>query len=357
MLLENTMTVSLIEYLNNINFLSNSLLQYCIALIIVLTGTFLSFFIQKSLEKILSKSQISQESVLGKWMSNSMRKYTKPLILYFSVTIALQALTVHNPLAYWLNIIVYAIGILLFSQIATALISLFIKRGINNGDEKLVKPLRFLNGLFKFLVWTIALLIFLDNIGVEISTLAASLGIGGIAVAFAAQAVFQDLLSYVTIAFDQPFDIGDYIVVGEISGTIEYIGLKTTRLRSLLGELVIIPNKVLTNERIHNYKTLNRRRVTLNIGLTYSTTSEQLKEVPTIIESIIKSVDLVEFDRCHFNAFNDSSLNFTTVYYILDADYKLFMDKQQSINLEIKRIFDEKNLNFAFPTRSIFIEK
>ncbi len=357
MLLENTVSISIFDYLNNIEFFSNSLLQYCMALGIILLGMFLSIFIQKSLENFLAKSQIASDSVLGKWMSTSMRKYTKPFIFYFSFTIALQSLTIHNPLAYWLNIIVYAVGILLFSQITTALISLFIKRGINKGDEKVVKPLRFLNGLFKFIVWTIALLIFLDNMGVEITTLAASLGIGGIAVAFGAQAVFQDLLAYVTIAFDQPFDVGDYIVVGEVSGTIEYIGLKTTRLRSLLGEMVIIPNKVLTNERIHNYKTLNRRRVTLNIGLTYSTTSEQLKEVPSIIENIIKNVDGVEFDRCHFNAFNDSSLNFTTVYFILDSDYKIFMDIQQRINLEIKRIFDEKALNFAFPTRSIFIEK
>lgn len=347
----------MLNYLNNIIYFNNSLTQYLTVVLIIFIGTLLSLFIEKSLEKLVEKSIIKEDSVLKSWMFSSIKKYTKPFIIYFSITIAIQVLTITNPLSYWLNILIYAFGIFVFSQVITALVSLFIKKGLRDGDDKLVKPLRFLNGLFKFIVWTIALLIFLDNIGVEISTLAASLGIGGIAVAFAAQAVFQDLLSYITIAFDQPFDVGDYIVVNDISGTIEYIGLKTTRLRSLLGELVIIPNKVLTNERIHNYKTLNRRRVNLNIGLTYSTSSDQLKEVPKLIETIINNVEGVEFDRCHFNAFNDSSLNFTTVYYINDADYKSYMDKQQSINLEIKKQFDEKGLQFAFPSRSIYIEK
>ncbi len=349
--------MSIIEYLNSVSFLNNTLTQYVSVAIIIVIGSFLSIFVEKGLEKIVEKSQTGNDSVLGKWMFTSIKRYTKPFIIYFSITIAIQVLTITSPLKDWIDIIVYAFGIFVFSQIATTLVSLFIKKGIKDGDDKLVKPLRFLNGLFKFIVWTIAILIFLDNIGIEISTLAASLGIGGLAVAFAAQAVFQDLLSYVTISFDQPFNIGDYIVVGEISGTVEYIGLKTTRLRSLLGELVIIPNKTLTNERIHNYKSLNKRRVVLNLGLTYQTSAENLKEIPSIIENIIKNVDGVEFDRCHFNAFNDSSLNFTTVYYILESDYLVFMNKQQEINLEVKRIFDEKRLDFAYPTQTLFIEK
>lgn len=343
------------DFLKSSTYFNNTLFQYLMALIIILVGIFSSIFIQWLLQKILTKS-LDDSSHLSLWLTKSIKRYTKPLVIYIFITLALQTLTIVSFIKEWITILEYAFGTFFFAQVATTLISLFIKRGINHSD-KLVKPLRFFNGLFKFIIWSIALLIFLDNIGIQITSLAASLGIGGLAIAFAAQAIFQDILSYVTISFDQPFDVGDYIVVKDISGTIEYIGLKTTRLRSLLGELVIIPNKVLTDEKIHNYKSLQKRRVVLNIGLTYQTKSEQILQAIHIIESIIKNTEGVEFDRSHFDAYKDSSLNIMTVYYILDPDYICFMDKQQSINLAIKKEFDEQGLNFAYPTQTLFIEK
>lgn len=342
---------------NEIFFLNNSLLTYAIATTIIILGFLFSFSIQKILNTLFTKKQKNKDSIISKWLDNSIKIYTKPIFIYFSIVISLETLIIGDPLKRILDIIIYAYGVFLAAQLLSSLISLFIRKGIKSGGTNLVKPLRFLNGVIKFVIWTIALLIFLDNIGFQITTLAASLGIGGIAVAFAAQALFQDLFSYITISFDQPFDVGDYIVVGNQSGYIERIGIKTTRMRSLIGELIIIPNQILTSERIHNYKTLNERRVNLDIGLTYQTSSKQLAEIPTIIEEIISNVEGVTFSRCHFNKFNPSSLNFEVIYYIQNADYMIFMDKQQIINLKIKEIFDEKGLDFAYPTQTLFIEK
>lgn len=345
----------LINYLSSITFFNNNLLQYMLSLSLFMGGLVLSFML-KSLVKNKIYKDSSQSQLVKNIFNLSLFNYIQPFILYLSLTFSLQVLMIHTPLSNWLNLVIYGIGIVLVAQLISSLLSYSFQKKLQEKEGQIVKPLRFLNGLFKFIIWTIALLIFLDNIGVKISTLVASLGIGGIAIAFAAQAIFEDLLSYVTIALDQPFDVGDYIVVNQIKGHIEHIGLKSTRIRSLTGELIIIPNKVLTNERIHNYKTLNKRRVTLNLSLSYKTSTEQLKEIPILIQTIIEKESPIEFDRCHFNEFQSYYLNFEIVYYVLDSDYKKFMDIQQSINLHIKDQFDKKGLEFAFPTQTVILD-
>jgi small-conductance mechanosensitive channel len=183
------------------------------------------------------------------------------------------------------------------------------------------------------------------------------LGIGGVAVALAAQVILKDVFSYFSIIFDRPFKIGDFIIVGEYMGTIEYIGIKTTRLRSLGGEMLIFSNSDLTDSRLRNYKLMDKRRVSFKLGLVYQTSTEQLKKVPGIIEGIIKSVKDTIFDRAHFLNYGDFSLVFEIVYYVVGADYNKYMDIQQEINFAIKGEFEKRGIEFAFPTQTLYVNK
>lgn len=208
----------------------------------------------------------------------------------------------------------------------------------------------------KVAIWTVLLLIGLENLGVDVTGLVTGLGIGGIAVALAAQNILGDLFSAFSIYIDRPFVIGDYLVVGGFNGTVEKIGMKTTRIRALSGEQLIFGNSDLVSSRIQNYGRLIERRAVFGVGVTYDTPQEKLERIPDMIREIIESQENVRFDRSHFKAFGDSSLQVETVYWVLQPPYQAFMDVQQAINLEIKRRFDAESIDFAFPTQTIHLE-
>ncbi len=197
----------------------------------------------------------------------------------------------------------------------------------------------------------------LDNLGVKISAVVAGLGIGGIAVALAAQAFLGDLFSSFAIFFDKPFEVGDFIIVGDKLGVVEYIGIKTTRLRAIGGEQLIFANHDLTNSRIHNFKKMERRRVVFNLGVIYQTSAEQLRKIPLIVKDIITKQPDVAFDRGHFASFGDFSINFEFVYFVEGADYNKYMDIQQTINLSIYEAFENERIEFAYPTQTLFVSK
>jgi small-conductance mechanosensitive channel len=196
----------------------------------------------------------------------------------------------------------------------------------------------------------------LDNLGVNITGLVAGLGIGGIAVALALQNILGDLFASLSIVLDKPFVIGDFVVVDSLSGTIEHIGLKTTRIRSLRGEQLIFSNNDLLKSRIRNYKRMSERRIDFSFGVVYQTPLEKLKAIKKIVSDIIEKGEKTRFDRVHFKEYGDSSLNFEVVYFVTDPDYNIYMDVQEAINLEIFRCFAEEGIEFAYPTRTIFIQ-
>lgn len=211
--------------------------------------------------------------------------------------------------------------------------------------------------VIKMIIWVLALCFYLDNLGFEISAVIAGLGIGGIAVALAAQAMLGDLFSYFAILFDRPFEVGDFIIVDDYLGTIERIGIKTTRLSSLGGEQLIFSNSNLTSSRIRNYKRMQKRRVVFQFGVTYQTTSEQCKEIPLIVQNIVAKVDHAALDRAHFFKFGDSSLIYEVVYYVDCGDYNLYMDCQQAINFALKSEFEKRAIDFAYPTQTLYVSK
>ncbi|MGH2565519.1 MAG: mechanosensitive ion channel family protein, partial [Ginsengibacter sp.] len=251
-----------------------------------------------------------------------------------------------------LFIITFFILRLITSSIQYSIFTFLSKQ--ENGETK-KKQARGLLLILKGVVWVLGLVFLIDNLGYNVTTIVTGLGIGGIAIALAAQAVLGDFFSYFVIFFDRPFEIGDFIIVDDkIIGAIEYIGVKTTRIRAISGEQIVCSNKDLTDSRVRNFKRMMRRRVVFSIGVIYQTSAQRMKKIPEIIKTIIQNTDNATFDRSHFSGFGDFSLNFETVYFIESPDYNIYMDAQQKIYLEMLQTFEKENIEFAYPTQTLF---
>ncbi len=204
-------------------------------------------------------------------------------------------------------------------------------------------------------VWSLLILVVLSNLHIDITTLIAGLGVGGIAVALAMQNILGDLFASLSILLDKPFAVGHFIVVDGIAGTVDHVGLKSTRVRSLSGEEIVLSNTDLLKSRIHNYKRLFERRVLFGFGVTYDTGYDKLAAIPGMVREIIQNLEKTRFDRAHFKEYGDSSLNFEVVYFVLNPDYNIYMDIQQAVNLGIYRRFEQEKIDFAFPTRTLYV--
>lgn len=224
-------------------------------------------------------------------------------------------------------------------------------------DAAEATTVRFVGFLLRLTLWVLVALVALDTAGIDITALVAGLGVGGIAVALAVQSILGDLFASLSIVLDKPFVIGDYVVVGDMMGTVEQIGVKTTRLRSLSGEQLIFSNNDLLSSRIRNYKRMSERRAVFRFGVTYQTSREQLERIPGIVRDIIERQENTRFDRAHFASYGDSSLDFEVVYFMLVPDYPVFMDTQQAVNLELYSRFEELGIDFAYPTRTVYVER
>jgi small-conductance mechanosensitive channel len=223
-------------------------------------------------------------------------------------------------------------------------------------DPSRLTTMRGARVVLRLILAVIVVLLVLDNIpGVEITALVASLGIGGIAVALALQNILGDLFASLSIVLDKPFVVGDFIIVDSFLGTVENIGLKTTRIRSLSGEQLVFSNNDLLKSRIRNYKRMQERRVLFSFGVVYQTTADKLESIPGVIRSIIEGQSDTRFDRAHFQGYGDFALNFEVVYYVLSSDYNVYMDIQQAINLKIYRRFQASGIEFAYPTRTLYM--
>ena len=215
----------------------------------------------------------------------------------------------------------------------------------------------FLSTAIKWIIWALGGLMILSNLGVDITALIAGLGIGGVAIALALQNILSDLFASFSIYFDKPFEVGDFIIVGSEMGTVEKIGIKTTRLRALQGEEIVISNAELTTARIQNFKKMRERRVVVQLGVLYETPHELLKEIPGLIKEAFSGVENVRFDRANLASYGDFSINFELVYYVLSGDYNEYMNINERALLDIKAAFDAKGVTFAYPTQTLYINK
>ena len=223
-------------------------------------------------------------------------------------------------------------------------------------DPGSAMTLSLVNFIGRIALWSIILLLALDNLGINVTALIAGLGVGGIAVALAVQNILGDLFASLSIVLDKPFAVGDFLIIDDLLGSVEHVGLKTTRLRSLSGEQLVFSNSDLLQSRIRNYGRMHERRVVFEIGVTYQTPRSKLEIIPGIMREAVEAVEDTRFDRSHFKAYGNFSLNFETVYYVLTADYNRYMDIQQAVNLHIHQRFEDEGIEFAYPTQTVFVE-
>lgn len=209
--------------------------------------------------------------------------------------------------------------------------------------------------LVRAVVWSIVALVALDNVGIDVTALIAGLGIGGLAVGLALQSVLGDVFASLAIVLDRPFAIGDFLVVDDVTGTVEHIGIKTTRVRALSGEQIVISNAELLKSRIRNFQRLAERRNVLSFGVLYETSADMLTRIPDVVREVVEQQSATRFDRAHLCRFGESSIDFEVAYYITDSDYNRHMDIQQAVLLSLFRRFAAMGVGFAYPTRTLHL--
>jgi small-conductance mechanosensitive channel len=283
---------------------------------------------------------------------------TVPFFVVVAVFLALQTLTIGPTTTKVLSTV---ITITLFWQCGiwvAAAVSAWIerkRRQLLRDNRAAASSIGLIAFIARMLTWTLVVLLTLDNLGVNISALIAGLGVGGVAVALAAQNILGDLFASLSITLDRPFEVGDFLVIDDHLGSVEYIGIKTTRLRSLGGEQIVMSNSDLTKSRMRNYGRMVERRVVFTFGVTYQTSADLVESIPALVRRIIEAQPATRFDRCHFVKYGESSLDFEGVYYVLSPDYNRYMDIQQAINLGIYREFERRNVGFAYPTQTLYL--
>jgi small-conductance mechanosensitive channel len=288
-----------------------------------------------------------------------IRATSRPILLLISLYVASLGLTFTPAASEWLGrIALYAllVQVALWGSAAITGWMMDYEEYHIEDDAAGVTTMRAVGFVLRLAFLTLMVLVALDNLpGIEITTLLASLGIGGIAVALAVQNILSDLFASLSIALDKPLVIGDFVAMDDLRGTVQHVGLKTTRIRSLTGEQLVIGNAELLRRTIRNYKRMDERRIAFRIGVTYETPYEKLVAIPDMLRGIIEAQEPVRLDRVHFAEYGDFSLIFEVVYFVLLPDYIVYMDIQQAVNLEIMRRFRAEGIDFAYPTSKVYV--
>lgn len=346
------------EYIIKQVYFSNTIKDYLISLGILILLTIIIKLANFFILKYLSSLSMKTSTKLDDFFIRTLDSKIVPLLYFGSFYAAVSRLVLAPALVKTVNFLGLALLALYGASFASTVIIYLLQLYWTRKGKKPAQDyiLKIITKLIQILIWTFAVITLLDNF-IEIDALIAGLGIGGIAIGFAAQAILQDIFSYFSIFLDRPFEIGDFIVIGEYKGTVEHIGLKTTRLRSINGEQLIFSNGDLTSSRVSNFKRMDTRRIVFSLGVTYDTSSEKLKAIPDIIKNIINEQKDILLDRVHFSSFGDFSLKFEAVYFVNNSDFNKYMDIQQEINYRVKEAFEKQGIEFAYPTHTLFVNK
>jgi small-conductance mechanosensitive channel len=338
----------------------NTVKEWLLAIAITVIVFFLTSIIKHILRKKLNSFAASTVSLWDDLIAELAGRFHGIFFLILSVYVGSLKITLPETAQKILTITFVIISLIQVAILASYTIEFWIeqyrKQKIDTNAEA-VTTLTSVGFILRLMIWAIFLLIALQNIGVNISTFIAGLGIGGIAVALAAQNILGDLFASFVIVLDKPFVIGDFIIVNEYMGAVERIGLKTTKIRSLSGEQLVFSNTDLLKSRIRNFKRMYERRVVFTIGVLYQTPYELVSEIPKMIRNIIESKAQVRFDRAHFKEYGDYALKFEVVYWVQGPDYNVYMDIQQAINLDIYKQFQDAGIEFAYPTQTLFLQR
>ncbi len=337
-------------------YLGNALWEYVLFLAILFLLS-LGFFLLKYILFRKIRKRIKEENIF-KLFLGVVDKIRSPFYVFVSFYIALSVINIPDllmkgfsfALVLWATYRVVIIGY----QFIDFFLDGYTKKQVEPGSNAMIRAV---GNIAKGLLWAFAGLVVLSFLGVNVTGIVAGMGIGGVAVAFALQGILSDLFSSFSIYLDKPFVEGDFIVVGDTWGTVEKIGIKSTRIRALQGEEIVISNREMTTAQVHNMRKMERRRANFKLGVVYETATKKMEKIPDIIRKNVEKEELAELDRVHFSEFNDFSLDYEVVFYINSRDYMVFMDTKEKILLDIKRDFEKEKIEFAYPTKTIHLSK
>ena len=309
------------------------------------------------LKKIIPRFTRKSKSDFDDFVASALGDIALPITVLITLYLIEDNLGIQGDALAAYDIVLRLVGLFILVRFLNRVGTRFFQGvGRRTGNSDLNVLIQSLMPLFQAAVWAIGALVFLQSIGVKMAVIWGLLSAGGIGIGLALKEPAQELFAYLMILLDKPFTVGQFISVGSVSATVEKIGVRSTHLRSLRGEAVVMNNSALTNTAILNFADMARRRMIYSIGVTYDTTAEQMQEIPSLIKRIIDHVEHTEFNRCHFTEFADSSLNFELVYYIDTRDYTVALNAQQNINLSIMKSFAERGIEFAVPRQTVYLE-
>ena len=354
---------ALSDWLNNTFGLSNPLFgQIIVSVLIFVTFLIVGWIILHIFGRYFSRWAEKTKTKLDDEILKNIKKPIYFFVILVGAYSALNNFTFIKTYSTELTFIFSMAQILLVTFVITRVVNVVIAwYAERRSKQKMSEHILFVfKKTINIVIYIFAFLIILHVLDIDLSGVVVGLGVGGIAIAFALQNILSDAFSAFSIYFDKPFEIGDYIVVGEYSGTVKKIGMKSTRIQLLQGEELVLANSELTKSSVRNYKKMKKRRISFSFGVIYATPTNKLKKIPDIIRDVINS-DKLEYvdslDRVHFTEFGDFSLNFDVVFYMKTKDYAKYRDTQQEINFAIKEAFEKEGIEMAFPTQTVFLEK
>jgi small-conductance mechanosensitive channel len=343
------------EWLSAHTFLNFPAYEWVIAGFLTLVYFFLILSVWKLIILKLQEFSVKTLNKIDDVVIEVLKATQKWIFALFALLLGIRFLALPDK---WVDRLDHVTFIVLGLQIAiwiTKGITLWASGTLITRDGEVPNPVitAMLSWIFKAVIWSVLLLTVLANIGINITAFVASLGIGGVAVALAVQNILSDLFASLSIGLDKPFVIGDFIVFGDVMGTVERVGLKTTHIRSLNGEQIVCSNTELLKNTIRNYKRMSQRRVAFTFGVSYATEPDQLEKIPNMIKTYIQKVEKARFDRAHFKGFTSTTLEFEVVYFLDTDDFNLYMDVQQALNLALLRELKVMGVEFALPGISL----
>jgi small-conductance mechanosensitive channel len=354
------------EYINNLlkqmNFSFDPFVgQLIAAFILLFISVVVGLIVYHIFEHYFSKWAKKTKTTLDDEIIRNVKKPVYLLVILIGFYYAINQLVTLDMYISITAQIFMILGVLLTAFIITRIVNVFVswysERTVKRGNGALSGNILIVfKKLLHAVVYIFAFLFILYLSKIDLSGALVGLGVGGIAIAFALQNVLGDAFSAFSIYFDRPFEIGDFIIVGEYAGTVTHISMKSTRLQLLQGEELVLSNKNVLEKNIQNFKKMKKRRVVFTLGVTYDTSSEKLNKIPDIVKKIIESYDLTKVDMINLKKFGEFSLDFEIAYYINTSDYKKYMSTQHKINCTIKEVFEKENIDIAYPTHTIVIK-
>ena len=342
-----------------VEYLGNSLLRWGLALAVFVAALVVLRALRYVLHSRLARLAARTATELDDLASQLLARTSKLVLAAVAAVVAARGLALSPGAERALGRVLFIAVAVQAGLWASHLIAWMVERSLRKRDGEGAALRASVLGLFNFFgriaIWSVVLLLSLDNVGLDVTALIAGLGIGGIADGLALQNVLQDTFASLSIVLDKPFVVGDFITVGDLSGTVERIGIKTTRLRSLSGELLVFGNGDLLSSRIRNFQQMTERRVAFGFGVVYQTPADKLAAIPGMVAEIVAGVEHARLDRAHFKSFGDSALQFEVVYYVESPEYLVHADVRHAINLALVRRFEAEGIEFAYPTRTVFL--